>query len=84
MDKKGNITGKSAGTVTITASAAVKKATCTVKVTYKDVTDKNSFWYVPVNYLTAKGIAKGYYGGTMFEPQNHTKCTRAQMVTFIW
>ena len=84
VDSKGKVTVKSAGRVTITAAVAGKKANCVITGLYKDVTDKNAFWYTPVNYLTSKGITKGYYNGTVFEPENHKKCTRAQMVTFIW
>lgn len=84
VDKNGKISAKSAGAVTITASVKGKKATCKVTVLYKDVTDNSSFWFKPVNYLTAAGIVKGYENGTLFEPVNHQKCTRAQMVTFIW
>ena len=83
-DANGKVTTKKAGTVTITATVAGKSANCKITVTYKDVADKSLFWYKPVNYLTAKGIVKGYDNGTVFEPANHKKCTRAQMVTFIW
>ena len=82
VDENGKITALKAGTVTITASAAGKKVTCTVTVLYKDVTDTNDFWYTPTNYLTAKGVVKGYANQTEFRPANI--CTRAQMVTFIW
>ena len=82
VDANGKITAKMAGTVTITASAAGKKATCTVTVLYKDVTDSGDFWFAPTNYLTAKGIVKGYANQTEFRPAND--CTRAQMVTFLY
>ena len=82
VDANGKITAKMAGTVTITASAAGKTATCDVTVLYKDVTNSKDFWYAPTNYLTAKGVVKGYDNQTKFKPAN--KCTRAQMVTFIW
>ena len=82
VDMNGKVTAKMAGTVTITAAAAGKTATCTVTVLYKDVTNTKDFWYAPTNYLTAKGVVKGYDKQTKFKPAN--ECTRAQMVTFIW
>ena len=82
VDKNGTVTGKMAGTVTITATASGQSAICTVTVLYKDVTNSKDFWYAPTNYLTAKGVVKGYDKQTKFKPAN--ECTRAQMVTFIW
>ncbi|MBO4578550.1 MAG: S-layer homology domain-containing protein [Clostridiales bacterium] len=82
VDSNGKITTKQAGTVTITASAGSAKATCTVTVLYKDVTNTKDFWYAPTNYLTAKGVVKGYDKQTKFKPAND--CTRAQMVTFLY
>ena len=54
----------------------------TVKVLYKDVTNKNEFWYEPTYALSDVGIVKGYANQTEFRPAND--CTRAQMVTFLW
>ena len=82
VDSKGKITSKMAGKVTITATAAGKTAKCTVTVLYKDVTNSSDFWYAPTNYLTAKGVVKGYANQTEFRPTND--CTRAQMVTFLY
>ena len=82
VDAKGKIKAKMAGTFTVTAVAAGKSASCAVTVLYKDVTNAKDFWYAPTNYLTAKGVVKGYDKQTKFKPAN--KCTRAQMVTFIW
>ena len=82
VSSSGKITAKMAGTVTITATASGKSAKCKVTVLYKDVTKTSDFWYAPTNYLTAKGVVKGYDNQTNFKPAN--KCTRAQMVTFIW
>lgn len=82
VDSNGKVTGKMAGSVTVTASAAGKSVTCTVQVLYKDVTDTSVFWYTPTYYLTNKGVVKGYDNQTKFKPAND--CTRAQMVTFIW
>ena len=82
VDKNGKITAKQAGPVTITASVAGKSAACNVTVLYKDVTSSSDFWYAPTNYLTAKGVVKGYDNQTKFKPDN--ECTRAQMLTFMW
>ena len=82
VDADGKITAKQAGTVTITATAAGKSASCEVTVLYKDVTNTKDFWYAPTNYLTAKGVFKGYDKQTKFKPAND--CTRAQMLTFMW
>lgn len=82
VDNNGKVTAKKAGSVTITASAVGKKASCAVQVLFKDVTDTNEFWYTPTYYLTDKKIVRGYENQTMFKPQN--TCTRAQMITFIW
>ena len=82
VDNSGKITAKQAGTVTITASVADKSAECKVVVLYKDVTSEKDFWYEPTNYLTEKGVVKGYDKQTKFKPDND--CTRAQMVTFLW
>ena len=82
VDASGKITTKQAGAVTITATAAGKSASCEVTVLYKDVTNTKDFWYAPTNYLTAKGVVKGYDKQTKFKPAND--CTRAQMVTFLY
>ena len=82
VDAAGKVTAKMAGPVTITASASGKTVKCAVTVLYKDVTDGSKFWFEPTNYLTAKGVVKGYDKQTKFKPAND--CTRAQMVTFIW
>ena len=82
VDSKGKITAKMAGAVTITASAAGKKMECKVTVLYKDVISAKDFWYAPTNYLTAKGVVKGYANQTEFRPAND--CTRAQMITFLY
>ena len=82
VDGSGKITTKQAGTVTITATAAGKSASCVVTVLYKDVTKTKDFWFAPTNYLTAKNVVKGYDNQTKFKPAND--CTRAQMVTFLW
>ena len=82
VDKNGKIIAKMAGAVTVTATVAGKTAICKVTVLYKDVTNTKDFWFKPTNYLTAKGVVKGYDKQTLFKPANI--CTRAQMVTFIW
>jgi Leucine-rich repeat (LRR) protein len=82
VDSTGKITGKQAGKVTITATVSGKSAKCTVTVLYKDVINSKDFWYAPTNYLTAKGVVKGYANQTEFRPAN--VCSRAQMVTFLY
>ena len=83
VDKSGKITGKQAGTATVTVTLKDgKKEKFNLRVLYKDVTDINDFWYEPTNALTAKGIVKGYDKQTNFKPAN--ECSRAQMVTFLW
>jgi hypothetical protein len=82
VDANGKISAKMAGEVTVTATAAGKTAKCVVKVLYKDVTNMSDFWYAPTNYLTAKGVVKGYANQTEFRPAND--CTRAQMITFLY
>ena len=82
VDSNGKITAKMAGKATITVTAAGKSAKCVVTVLYKDVTNSSDFWFAPTNYLTAKGVVKGYANQTEFRPGN--ECTRAQMVTFLY
>ncbi len=82
VDANGKISAKMAGEVTVTATAAGKTAKCVVTVLYKDVTNMSDFWYAPTNYLTAKGVVKGYANQTEFRPAND--CTRAQMITFLY
>ena len=82
VSDRGVVTAKMAGVTTITVSANGLSDQCVVTVLYKDVTNSKDFWFAPTNYLTAKGVVKGYDKQTKFKPAN--KCTRAQMVTFIW
>ena len=83
VDKNGKVKGVAAGVVTITAiTSGNVKASCKIRVLYKDVTNTKDFWYKPTNELTEMGVVKGYNKQTKFKPAN--KCTRAQMVTFIW
>ena len=83
VDKSGKVTGKQAGSATVTVTLKDgKKEKFNLRVLYKDVTDINDFWYEPTNALTAMGIVKGYDNQTNFKPAN--ECSRAQMVTFLW
>ena len=82
VNDRGEVTFKMAGTAVITAYADGASASVTVTSLYKDVTNSKDFWYAPTNYLTAKGIVKGYDKQTMFKPGKD--CTRAQMVTFLY
>lgn len=43
---------------------------------------ENRYWFAPNNYLTAKGVVKGYDKQTKFKPANN--CTRAQMVKILY
>ncbi len=71
-----------AGSSNITAKVGDKEYKFKVTVYYEDVNDNTKFWFEPTYALTEKGVVKGYYNQTYFMPAN--KCTRAQMVTFIW
>ncbi|MCR4670272.1 MAG: S-layer homology domain-containing protein [Saccharofermentans sp.] len=82
VNKNGKITAKQAGKVTITASCGGATAKCSVQVLFKDVTNKNDYWYKPAYYLNNKGVVKGYANQTEFRAGN--KCTRAQIVTFLY
>ena len=82
VSSAGKVTAVKAGSAVITAKASGKTYTCKLRILYKDVTDKSSFWYEPTYYLTDKDVVKGYDKQTRFKPSN--VCTRAQMVTFIW
>ena len=75
------ITSK-AGSSNITAKVGDKEYKFKITVYYKDVKDNTKFWFEPTYALTEKGVVKGYNNQTKFKPAN--KCTRAQMVTFIW
>ena len=83
VDANGKVKAKMAGLVTITAQTSDNaKAKVNITVLYKDVTSSKDFWYEPTNNMTALGVVKGYDKQTKFKPAN--KCTRAQMVTFMW
>ena len=71
-----------AGSSDITAKVGDKEYKFKVTVYYDDVKDNTEFWFEPTYALTEKGVVKGYDNQTKFKPAN--KCTRAQMVTFIW
>ena len=74
---------KKAGTGILTEKInSLTETSSEIKVLYKDVTDKDDFWYEPTYYLSDKDIVKGYADQTEFRPAN--ECTRAQMVTFLW
>ncbi len=83
VTSNGIVSGLKAGyaVITVTTPEGLSDS-CTVTVLYKDVTQKDDFWYEPTYELTSKGIVKGYEDQTEFRPANN--CTRAQMVTFIW
>ncbi|MCR4670806.1 MAG: S-layer homology domain-containing protein, partial [Saccharofermentans sp.] len=82
VDSNGKITGKQAGSATITYKYKGETKTFTIQVLYKDVIKSSDFWYEPTYYLSGLGVVKGYDKQTKFKPDND--CTRAQMVTFLW
>ena len=82
VDSNGKITGKQAGSATITYKYKGETKTFTIQVLYKDVIKSSDFWYEPTYYLSGLGVVKGYDNQTKFKPDND--CTRAQMVTFLW
>ena len=82
VNKNGFVKAVKGGSATVTATLDGKKYKCKVSSLYKDVTDSSKFWYTPTYALTDMGVVKGYDNQTNFKPAN--KCTRAQMVTFIW
>ena len=71
-----------AGSSVVTVTVDGKSYDVKVQVLYKDVKDSSKFWYAPTYALTEMEVVKGYDNQTLFKPAN--KCTRAQMVTFIW
>ena len=82
VDSNGKITGKQAGTSTITYKYDGETRTFTIQVLFKDVIKSSDFWYEPTYYLSGLGVVKGYDKQTKFKPD--ADCTRAQMVTFLW
>ena len=51
------------------------------RIQFKDVTDKNQFYYDPIYWAVDGGITTGFADGT-FKPTNG--CNRAAVVTFLW
>ena len=82
VDANGKLTANKAGKTTVTARSSDKTDTYKIQVLYKDVTSTDDFWYEPVNWLTVRGVVKGYSDQTEFRPAN--ECTRSQMLTFLW
>ena len=88
VDSNGNVTGKNAGTVTITALAkdgTAIKGTYSVKViltelSFKDVTVDN-WYYNAVKYTYENEMISGY-NTTTFAPND--KLTRGMLVTILW
>ena len=76
------LTGKQAGAATLKCKADGKTTKHRIHIVYKDVTDRNEFWFEPTRSMTEAGVVKGYNKQTEFRPGN--ECTRGQMVTFIW
>ena len=82
IGKNNSLVTLKAGSSDITAKVGDKEYKFKVTVYYDDVKDNTKFWFEPTYALTEKGVVKGYDNQTKFKPAN--KCTRAQMVTFIW
>ncbi|MCR4672254.1 MAG: S-layer homology domain-containing protein [Lachnospiraceae bacterium] len=87
VNDKGEVTGRSAGEVTVTAEGSNgASAERDILVMYKDVTDPGDFWFTPVYWGRSSGIVNGYEDTAgdyvTFRPENI--CTAAQMVTFLW
>ena len=82
VNEKGVLTAKKAGPVTVTCDYNNSQDSVNLFVLYKDVSSKKDFWYEATNVLTRMGVVKGYADQSEFRPAN--KCTRAQMVTFLW
>ena len=82
IDANHTVIAKSVGKTTITvASPNGKKASCTVRVLFRDVTDKTKAQFDAVYWGNDKGIVAGFSDG-YFKPENN--CTRAQFVLFLW
>ena len=69
-----------AQTVTFLWRMANKPKAGNTKNKFKDI-NKTDYFYDAVLWASGKGIVEGYKNGT-FRPQN--KCTRRQMVTFLY
>ncbi|MBO4459201.1 MAG: S-layer homology domain-containing protein [Clostridiales bacterium] len=82
VDDNGILTAKKAGHFIVTCEYNNAQDSVNLFALYKDVSSSKDFWYEPTNVLTRMGVVKGYKDQSEFRPAN--KCTRAQMVTFIW
>ena len=85
VDENGLVTmGRSYGTAKVTATTedGGYKATCTIEMQFKDVTDLKAYYYKPVYWAAKKSITKGYPEEGTFKPQDN--CTREAVVTFLW
>ncbi len=82
VDANGKITAKKMGKVTITGTTedGKKTATCSVRVLFTDVTNKNLVAYKAIYWGADNGYVNGY--GTYFDI--NANCTRAQFVLFLW
>ena len=82
VDASGKISAKSQGraVITVTDEYSGKSGKCNVFVLFSDVTDKSKAAYEAVYSLADRGLVKGY--GSYFDI--NAKCTRAQVVLFLW
>ena len=87
VTEEGVVEGVSAGTVTITATAADgSKVTGTYEITveanYEDVISEDLWYYDAVKDMYQQGIMTGIGDGTNFAPNN--KLTRGMIVTILY
>ena len=81
VDSSGTIRGITSGYTIVTATAGGKSDSCLVYVTFNDVRDSGTYFYVPVYWAVGRSITAGT-GNNLFSPE--ASCTRAQVVTFLW
>lgn len=86
VDQEGNVTGVGVGSTVITVRSADGKytETCSVNVTFLDVTNAKDYFYTPVYWAVGKGITSGYTGDLAGLFGTHDTCTRGQIVTFLY
>ena len=82
VDENGVVTGVKTGITKVVASTAEGPArSCKVLVLFEDVTNWDDWFFEPVYWALENGITTGATD-TLFKPKS--KCTRAQVVTFLY
>lgn len=84
VDQDGLVMAKTYGKTTVAAISNENdsiKAICRVQTRYYDVTDQSQYYFKPVYWAADNKITKGFEN-IYFGPDQ--KCTRKQMVTFLW